>query len=192
MNALSAFMVERFAFDGRGGLMLRARRPVGTVLRLIRFAQTAEDLMTPDPFTISMQATARDAAAILTERGLAAAPVVNGDRRPVGTVSRTDIARSAGRSAASGRAAAEFFEVDELTSWSSSNRITPIVPDVPDRIGVRDVMERRFHAVPGDASAAKVVEELLARKVQRLLVIDDEGRLIGTVGALDVLRNLRR
>jgi CBS domain-containing protein len=172
--------------------MLRARRPVGTVLRLIRFAQTAEDLMTPDPFTISLQATARDAAALLTERGLAAAPVVNDDKRPIGTVSRTDIARCAGRSAASCRAAAEFFEVDELTSWSSSNRITPIVPDVTDRIGVRSVMERRFHAVPGDASAAKVVEELLARNVQRLLVVDEEGRLIGTVGALDVLRNLRR
>ena len=172
--------------------MLRARRPVGTVLRLIRFAQTARDLMTPNALSISLGATVREAAALLTERGLAAAPIVNEDGRPVGTVSRTDIARCAGRSANSGGVASEFFEVDDLMSWSSSNRITPIVPAVPDSVSMRNVMDRRIHCIPHESSAAKVVEELLARHVQRLLVVDDDGRLIGTVSASDVLRNLRR
>jgi CBS domain-containing protein len=63
--------------------MIRAARPVGTVMRLIRFAQTAEDLMTPDPIAVPLTATAREAASLLTERGLAAAPVVNNDGRPV-------------------------------------------------------------------------------------------------------------
>jgi CBS domain-containing protein len=123
---------------------------------------------------------------------LAAAAVVNEEGRPVGSVSRADIARLAGRSAGSGRAAAEFFEVDDLVCWSSSDRVTPVVPHVPGRVGVREVMDRRVYRVRRDASAAKVVEELLARHVQRLMVVDGQGRLIGAVGALDVLRNLRR
>lgn len=172
--------------------MIRAGRPVGTVMRLIRFAQTAEDLMTPDTVTVPLDATARMAASLLTERGLAAAPVVNGDGRPVGCVSRSDIVRLAGRAIGNGRTAAEFFDVDDLVSWSVSNRITPIVPDVPGLVPVREVMDRRVHCVGRAASAARVVEELLAKHVQRLLVIDEGGRLIGTVGALDVLRNLRR
>jgi predicted transcriptional regulator len=53
-------------------------------------------------------------------------------------------------------------------------------------------MDRRIHRIGGGASAAKVVEELLARHVQRLMVVDADARLIGTVSALDVLRNLRR
>ena len=101
--------------------------------------------------------------------------------------------RPRGRTAAGdGRTAAEFFEVDDLVCWSSSDRVTPIVPDVPGRAAVREVMDRRVYRIRRDASAARVVEELLARHAQRLMVVDGHGRLTGTVGALDVLRNLRR
>jgi len=172
--------------------MIRAARPVGTMLRLIRFAHTAEDLMTPDPATVPLDATAREAASVLTERGLAAAPVVNDEGRPVGSVSRTDIVRLAGRAIGSGRTAAEFFDIDDLVSWSASDRVTPIVPDVPGRVAVRELMDRRVHSIRRGASAAKVVEELLAKRAPWLLIVDEDGRLIGTVGALDVLRNLRR
>lgn len=172
--------------------MIRAGRPVGTVLRLIRFAQTAEDLMTPDPVAVPLDASLRETASLLTARGLAAAPVVNDGGQPVGSVSRLDIARLAGRTAGRIPSASDFFDVDDLVSWSSTDRLTAIVPDVPARVAVREVMDRRIHRVRWDASAAKVVEELLAKRVQRLFVVDDDGVLIGTVGALDVLRDLRR
>lgn len=172
--------------------MIRAGRPGGNVLRLIRFAQTAEDLMSPDPATIPLDATAREAASLLTERGQATAPVVNDDGRPVGCVSRADIVRLAGRAVGQGRTAAEFFDVDDLVSWSASNRMTPIVPDVPGGIGVREIMDRSIHCVGRGVSAANVVERLLAKHVKRLLVVDENGRLVGTVSAVDVLRNLRR
>jgi CBS domain-containing protein len=46
-------------------------------------------------------------------------------------------------------------------------------------------------AVAPDASAAKVVADMLGLNVHRLFVLDGTGTLIGVITALDVLRHLR-
>jgi CBS domain-containing protein len=56
-------------------------------------AQTAEELMTPNPVSISEHAAIVDAASVLTNREFSALPVINEAGRPVGVVSRTDIVR---------------------------------------------------------------------------------------------------
>jgi CBS domain-containing protein len=60
---------------------------------LILEAEIAQDLMTPNPVSISEQATIRQAAAVLTEREISALPVINEAGRPVGVLSRADIVR---------------------------------------------------------------------------------------------------
>jgi CBS domain-containing protein len=59
--------------------------------RLILAAYRAEDLMTPNPMSISRQTPVRDAAAFLSGRGISAAPVIDAAGRPVGVVNSTDI-----------------------------------------------------------------------------------------------------
>jgi len=59
-------------------------------------AGTAEELMTPNPLSISESATAREAAAFLTEREISAVPVINEAGRPVGVLSRADLVRNGG------------------------------------------------------------------------------------------------
>ncbi len=56
-------------------------------------AKTAEDLMTPNPVSISEHAAIIDAASILSNREFSALVVINDAGRPVGVVSRTDIVR---------------------------------------------------------------------------------------------------
>jgi len=63
---------------------------------LILEARTAQDLMTPNPVSISEQTTIRQAAAVLTEREISAVPVINDAGRPVGVLSRADIVRHQG------------------------------------------------------------------------------------------------
>jgi CBS domain-containing protein len=60
---------------------------------LILEAQTAEELMTPNPVSISEHASILDAAAVLSSREFSALAVINDAGRPVGVVSRTDIVR---------------------------------------------------------------------------------------------------
>ena len=56
-------------------------------------AQTAQDLMTPNPVSISEHASILDAASVLSNREYSALAVINDAGRPVGVVSRTDIVR---------------------------------------------------------------------------------------------------
>jgi CBS domain-containing protein len=41
-----------------------------------------------------------------------------------------------------------------------------------------------------EAPAAQVVEDMLALRVHRLFVVDDDGVLVGVITATDVLRHL--
>jgi CBS domain-containing protein len=56
-------------------------------------AKTAEELMTPNPVSISEHAAIMDAASVLSNRDFSALAVINDAGRPVGVVSRTDIVR---------------------------------------------------------------------------------------------------
>jgi CBS domain-containing protein len=56
-------------------------------------AQTAQDLMTPNPVSISENASILDAATVLSNREFSALAVINEAGRPVGVVTRTDIVR---------------------------------------------------------------------------------------------------
>lgn len=56
-------------------------------------ATTAADLMTPNPVSISDNATAQQAANVLTEREISAAAVINEAGRPLGVLSRADLVR---------------------------------------------------------------------------------------------------
>jgi CBS domain-containing protein len=55
--------------------------------------QTAAELMTPNPVSISEHAAILDAASVLSNRDFSALAVVDDAGRPVGVVSRTDIVR---------------------------------------------------------------------------------------------------
>src|SRR4051794_12856213 len=54
-------------------------------------ADTAVDLMTPNPVSIREDATVREAIGLLIDRGYSAAPVIDNAGRPVGVLSRTDV-----------------------------------------------------------------------------------------------------
>src|SRR5262249_2802727 len=67
--------------------MLTTELCVGLALR----AETAADLMTPDPVSIGADATIKEAVAFLTDKGFSAAPVIDRAGRPVGVLSRSDV-----------------------------------------------------------------------------------------------------
>jgi CBS domain-containing protein len=64
-------------------------------------AKTAEELMTPNPVSISEHAAIIDAASVLSNREFSALAVINDAGRPVGVISRTDIVRREAKPAGS-------------------------------------------------------------------------------------------
>ena len=58
---------------------------------LVLRAQTAEELMVPNPISLRAEAGVAEAIKLFTEKGIAAAPVIDEAGRPIGVISRSDL-----------------------------------------------------------------------------------------------------
>jgi CBS domain-containing protein len=161
---------------------------------LLLKAQTAGDLMTPNPVSLQEEVSAREAARFLTDRAFSAAPVINEAGEPVGVLSQTDIVVHARERIDSllngGDSVEDFSEFAEIPVGSRGVWKGLKQGRVDDGALVGDLMTPTVFTVRHDAPTAQVVEDMLALRVHRLFVVDDGGVLIGVVSATDVLRHL--
>jgi CBS domain-containing protein len=166
---------------------------------LVLRAQTAADLMTPNPVSLCEKATIREAATFLTERGISAAPVINEAGAPIGVLSQTDLVIHDREKITCLRnrqgPGEDFWEFAEGPGesrgvWLGSVADAPSIEPMDETTLVRDVMTPTVFTVRLEAPSAQVVEDMLALRVHRLFVVDDGGVLVGVVTATDVLRCL--
>jgi CBS domain-containing protein len=158
--------------------------------RLVLWADTAADLMTPNPLSISQNATVKEAVAFLTDKGFSAAPVIDEAGRPVGVLSQADIV------------VYDREKVDYVpTRHEFDTGRTPAAPSgepIPSGFHVenvdstlaRDVMTPVVFSVTPETAARKVIKEMLALRVHRLFVVGKDGVLVGVISTVDVLRHL--
>ncbi len=156
-----------------------------TTNRIALLAKTAEELMTINPLSLREHATIDEAIAFLGSRGFGGAPVINDAGKPLGFVSKTDLLRHAvdvwnGTASVAGYDGAELLRAPGRSHRAASGR--------PLTVG--DIMRPALVVVPRNASIAQVIKRMLARRVQRVFVIDKTGALVGVISSLDALRAL--
>jgi CBS domain-containing protein len=159
--------------------------------RLTLVADSAADLMTPNPVSIRSKATVREAIALLIDKRIHAAPVIDDAGHPIGVLSGTDILihdREAVRYLAP---LPEFYSRADLVLSSGEMLPGGFQVEKPDDTPVGDLMTPTVFFIAPDATAAQAVEEMVGLKVHRLFVVDHFGVLVGVITALDVLRHLR-
>jgi len=154
-------------------------------------AETAAELMTPDPVSIREDATLREAIALLIDRGYSAAPVIDAAGRPVGVLSRTDVLVHDREHVEHLAAVPEYYDRADLTTDENEALGEGFQVECVDPTQVRDVMTPAVFAVGPETPAARVVGDMLSLRVHRLFVVDQAGVLVGVISALDVLRHLR-
>lgn len=210
---------------------------------------TAADVMTAPAVTIGERASLREAAQVMTKRGLKRLPVVDASGELIGIVSRADILRSAADLAPAAEALPRFtaglFQQARdvmFTDVPTAAPDTPL-PDVVARLvasplrrvvvvdadrqvrGIvhdgdllgrcgperkqrlikalfsfgkseaacpmgtaAEVMQPNVYTVLEDAPLMDVLQKMLTAKVKRLVVVDDEQRLLGMVDRESLLR----
>jgi CBS domain-containing protein len=158
--------------------------------RLCLRAETAADLMSPNPLSVRADASLREAIAMLIDRGYSAAPAIDEAGRPVGVLSRTDILVHDRETIEHLIPVAEFY-AEELTTDDNEPLGEGFQVERVDPTRVCDVMTPAVFAVGPQASPARVIREMLRLRVHRLFVVDSDGVLIGVISALDVLRCLQ-
>jgi len=159
--------------------------------RLALQAESAAELMTANPVSVREDATLREAVALLIDKGFSAAPVIDKAGRPVGVLSRSDLLIHDRESAQYLKEAPEFYHKEDLKTSEGEQLGKGFQVEKVDRTRVRDLMTPAIFTVAPDDTPAKVVKDLLALKVHRLFVVDDNGVLVGVISTFDVLRHLR-
>jgi CBS domain-containing protein len=154
-------------------------------------AQTAADLMTPNPISVRASATIPEAIQLLTDKGYSAAPVIDQAGRPIGVLSRADILVHDREKAEYRPAIPEYYEPMDLGNRRGGTAREAYQPARADQACVRDCMTPVVFSVKPETPARTVVRQMRELKVHRLFVVDDAGTLVGVISALDVLRHLR-
>jgi len=213
-------------------------------------AHTVRDVMTAPAMTIGERASLREAAGIMTKKGLKRLPVVDADGELIGIVSRADILRAAANVAPTVAEALPRFTAGLLQQardvmftdvptagpgdalpevvaklvgsplrrvviLDADRKVTGIVldGDLLTRCGpgrregllralfsfgreplscpsgtAQEVMQTNVLTVSEDTSLLDVLQKMIANKVKRLVVVDDDGRLCGMVDREALLR----
>jgi CBS domain-containing protein len=141
--------------------------------------------MAPNPLSIRDDASLEEAIAVLADKHLDAAAVIDKGGRPVGVITQGDVLvheREAHAHAKSAQAAQTATESNLSAPRSADERSA--------RVQARDIMTPVLFSVSPATPAIKVVEQLLELHVKQLFVVDDSGALVGSISALDILRNL--
>ena len=129
-------------------------------------AETAADLMEPNPTWVRDEAPVREAVAALTDQGQSAAAVLNRAGQPVGVLTRADLL---------------VHDREQPASAGAE----------PEPTQVRDLMTPAVFSVTPQTAAGKVIAEMVAMKVNQLFVVDAGGKLVGVISAFDIVKHLR-
>jgi acetoin utilization protein AcuB len=128
---------------------------------------TAADVMTEEPVAINMTATVGHAARMLDALAVRHLPVINDDHELVGMLSDRDLR---GDPAGAG----------------SERELVPAAP--PPGAPVSDVMSTDVVQVGADASLGEIASHMVESRVGAVPIVDNDGRLLGIVSYVDVLR----
>ncbi len=121
------------------------------------------DIMTSEVICVRSDLGVGALVALLLDKGISGAPVVDADGRPIGVVSKTDILRCI---------RADFMRAPALT--------------------VGDIMVPLAFCLPVNESIAKAAALMAFERVHRIPVVSASRRVVGILSSLDVLRWLAR
>jgi CBS domain-containing membrane protein len=134
------------------------------------------EVMTKHVTSISPDADLHDAARILSEHRISGMPVVDENKRVIGVISQADILVLAGMHR-------EHTFKDVLR-----NILGEPIPAAKSGEKVKDVMSFPPITSKADDVLGDVAQILDERRIKRLPVVDDDGKLIGIIARADIVR----
>lgn len=162
-------LIRRAGMPLRLGLLARlGEHEVGDFLAGIG-DRTAADVMTTPVVTVREDQRLSEAVELMLHRGLKRLPVVDPGGRLTGILSRFDVFRTI---------------ASESPDWQKIREQRVTVANVRT---VGDIMRRDAHSVPPDAPLEEVARLIDDSDIQRVAVVDADGRLLGLVSDADLL-----
>jgi CBS domain-containing protein len=136
--------------------------------RLRQAGQTVGESMTPDPVTVVDDTTIAQAVNVMVEHNIKRLPVVDAQGKLVGMVSRVDVLRALAQ-----------------PPVAESPRKSP-PPGQHIRVG--EVMMTNVPTVKIDAPLAEIVNLLVSHAQRRVIVVDEQRRVVGIITDGDLIK----
>lgn len=148
-------------------------------------AHVAADLMVPNPISLRAEAAVAEAITLFTEKGIAAAPVIDQAGHPIGVVSRSDLMVHQCEHNRHPEGKPDYFFAATFEPADAQSEVKS------GKSTVADLMTPAVFAVSPDTPVERVISDMVGLHVHRLFVVDDDGILVGVISTMDVLRRLR-
>jgi len=146
----------------------------------------AQDIMTTEVITVSPEMPVEELAALLWEKKISGAPVVDGAGNLLGVVTESDLIDQAKKlhipTAITILEAVIFLErgrkVEEQVSKMAGSRVKDISASKPVSVKPNTPLDE--------------IATIMAEKQIHTLPVVDQGRLVGVIGKADIIRTLMR
>lgn len=124
---------------------------------------------------------------LLSSHNISGVPVVDEQGNLLGVVSQTDVAAHLGGLYGQQSRSGHGYHQGRLAYF---NPFDPEVNSLLRQKHVADIFSSKVHCVPPEANLHQIIELMLREHIHRLPVLR-EGKLVGLISTLDVLRILR-
>jgi len=141
---------------------------IGPVLESLA-ARKAGEVMTRPAVTVAEDDLVTDAVALMLEKGVKRLPVVDAEGRLAGMLSRVDVFRTA---------------MKECPDWESFRQQDIQIENLRH---VSDIMRRDVHTVAPDTPVEEVLRTIDCNDIQRVCVVDRDGKFLGLISDRDLL-----
>jgi len=144
-------------------------------------ATTVKDVMTPSVVAVREDADFKEMVTVMRSRRVSAFPVLDAVDRVIGVVSEADLLAKEAEEAAPGLPQGVIRRAWRMADRSKAAGVT-----------AAEVMTRPAVTIGEDAPVAEAARLMQSRRVKRLPVVDDYGRLHGIVSRADLLSVFER
>jgi len=173
-----------FELDDLGsfGTLLIGPKQEKTTMASDVSARSVRDVMNADVVSIRPHDAVHDALHLLLNKALSALPVVNHQGRCIGILSVTDLIAMTHELVEELSDPGRIQEV--LMEWLDKN-----IKEVhSDRRKVATLMTEQVVSIRPDASVLDAAQIMLQNRVHHLPVVDDDGKLVGILSTMDLMR----
>jgi len=137
---------------------------------------SVRDAMTRDAIKIREDADINEVANLLSEHRISGLPVVDGENRVIGVITEADVLSMAGM-----RKGHAFKDIIR-------HILGEPLPGKKGNKSLRDVMSSPAITIGPDADIREAALALDEKRIKRLPVVDEQGKLIGVISRADIVR----
>lgn len=148
-------------------------------LRRLTQSVNVKEVMTKNVATVAPDTPLRAVAEVMAQRRVSGVPVIDADRKVVGVVSNKDFLAHMGTGEAK-----SLMELVAECLRGSGCVATPIREKYAS-----DIMSSPAITIGQDKSAIEAADLIIKKNINRIPVVDSDGKLVGIVARADIVRS---